>query len=251
MALRTEMRTQGNFLFKYRSYLPIVVLLLGLGLYTISEFDFTSGTGKNNGVYELVCLAICLLGLGIRFYTIGHASDATSGRNTSEGQVADSLNTSGLYSWCRHPLYVGNFFMWFGLCAFTQDFWFMMFFVFAYWVYYERIMYAEEEFLIDKFGDKYLYYATRVPAFFPVFKRWVKPSKTFSWKKVIKQEKAGILNLFVVILLMRCAEEYYDGTMHQLERYWIVVAIAASLWYLTIKLLQKTTTIFEVQASGK
>ena len=32
----------------------------------------------------------------------------TSGRNTHD-QVADSLNTSGIYSIVRHPLYVGNF----------------------------------------------------------------------------------------------------------------------------------------------
>ena len=58
---------------------------------------------------EMIFLAVSLLGEAIRIITVGHAPRNTSGRNTTEGQVADVINTSGIYSIIRHPLYVGNF----------------------------------------------------------------------------------------------------------------------------------------------
>lgn len=33
MALQEDMRQQGNWLFKYRSYLPLFILVIGLALY--------------------------------------------------------------------------------------------------------------------------------------------------------------------------------------------------------------------------
>ena len=71
----------------------------------------------------------------------------TSGRNTSEGQVADTINQTGMYSMVRHPLYVGNFIMWLGIALFTASIWFVLLFIAVYWLYYERIMYAEEQFM--------------------------------------------------------------------------------------------------------
>ena len=33
MALQEDMRKEGNWLFKYRSYLPLFILVIGLALY--------------------------------------------------------------------------------------------------------------------------------------------------------------------------------------------------------------------------
>lgn len=60
------------------------------------------------------CIAVSLFGLLIRAVTIGFTPKGTSGRNTKEGQVAEVLNTKGIYSVVRHPLYLGNYFMWLG-----------------------------------------------------------------------------------------------------------------------------------------
>ena len=64
---------------------------------------------------ESIALYIGLFGVLLRLYTVDFTPNNTSGRNTSEGQIADELNTTGLYSLTRNPLYVGNFFMWMGL----------------------------------------------------------------------------------------------------------------------------------------
>ncbi|MBW6498500.1 MAG: DUF1295 domain-containing protein [Bacteroidales bacterium] len=76
----------------------------------------------------VICLFFCLLGFGIRIYIVGHTPKNTSGRNTS-GQLADELNTTGVYSVVRHPLYLGNFFMWLGMAVITLkfDFWLVAF----------------------------------------------------------------------------------------------------------------------------
>lgn len=243
MALITELREQGNFLFRHRSYLPIVILVVALAVYIQKEFFFSDVVERQ--VYELGCLLVGLFGLFIRIITVGYTDDHTSGRNTADGQVADSLNTTGVYSWARHPLYIGNFFMWLGLAAFTQDLWFIIAFVFLYVVYYERIMFAEESYLIDKFGDAYLAYGKSVPAFIPNFKNWKKPRNAFQIKKVIKQEKPGVLGLFTLILLFRVLESLVNDQISAVETHWIVAFCAALLWYIVVKVLQKNTKVLD------
>jgi len=246
MALRHELKKQGDFLFKYRSYLPLIIVVVGLVLYIEKEVELPRAQEYLSQMLEIGSFIICLLGLLIRVVSVGYSSDNTSGRNTGVGQIADYINTSGFYSLCRHPLYVGNFLMWIGIAGFTQNLWFIVAFVFMYWVYYERIMYAEEEFLIDKYGKNYLDYAAVTPAFWPKFSLWRKPDNSFSFRKVIRQEKAGILNLFLVILLLRAAGEFARGNILAIEPYWIYGFGFALLWYIFVKVIQKTTQLLAV-----
>ncbi len=101
------------------------------------------------------------------YLTVGFAPKNTSGRNTAAGQMADELNVTGIYSIVRHPLYVGNFFMWLGPVLFLRSVWFTIVFCLVYWLYYERIMFAEEQFLRRKFGDAYDKWSEKVKAFIP------------------------------------------------------------------------------------
>ncbi len=245
MALRTELRKQGDFLFKHRSYLPLLILVFALLVYVQHVNNIDVSSSEDHFLYEVGCLIVALLGFLVRMYTLGYAAENTSGRNTSVGQVAETVNTSGIYSQLRHPLYLGNYLIWLGLAAFTQNVWFVVAFTFMYWVYYERIMYAEEEYLIGKFKNEYLNWSAKTPAFMPAFKNWVKPKYTFSLKKIIKQEKAGIVNLFGVILLFRAVACYVvDGSFDNVEPFWIYAFGFSVLWYVVIKVLEKTTKIF-------
>ena len=193
--------------------------------------------------YELGCLAVALLGELVRVKAVGHSADNTSGRNTTEGQLADSINTTGLYSTLRHPLYLGNYLMWLGLAALTQHMLFVLTFTGLYWIYYERIMYAEEEFLIGKFGDAYLQWSKKVPAFVPKWSQWITPKLPFSWPKVVRQEKASILNLFLVFAAFEAARSWYaTGTM-SVSPVWAWGLGLAVAWYALVKGLQVTTTL--------
>ena len=149
MALQEEFESQGIWLFRYRGSLPIIILIIAIYFYIQSQLNPTLNcfqTAEAVSYFEYFCLVISLLGLYIRSYTVGHTPNNTSGRNVTE-QVADTVNTTGIYSILRHPLYLGNFFMWLGPALLTQNWWFNIAFGFFYWVYYERMMFAEEQFL--------------------------------------------------------------------------------------------------------
>lgn len=242
MPLKEEFRTQGNFLFKYRSYLPLIIVAVGLVVY-IYTLDATNTTLEQFNDYkiELIFLFVAFIGQFIRAYSVGFAAKNTSGRNTSVGQVADSLNSTGIYSIVRHPLYLGNFFMWLGIALFTANFWFIIAFLFMYWLYYERIMYAEEEFLREKYGSAYVEWAERTPAIIPCFKKWVKPDGKFSLWKVIKQEKSGILNIFLTIFLFKVIAGYvlYENFSIS-QSVWTWALVGAVIYYTIVKIVQKS-----------
>ncbi|MBW8360287.1 MAG: isoprenylcysteine carboxylmethyltransferase family protein [Weeksellaceae bacterium] len=247
MALQEEFEEQGNWLFKYRSYLPLIVLFVGTILYIRTEIypeTFFLEETPYEIYYEMFALLISLVGLSVRMYTVGHTPKNTSGRNTNEGQVADSLNTTDIYSIVRHPLYLGNFLMWFGPALLTGHFWFIIAFVLFYWVYYERIMYAEEQFLRRKFGEQYLEWAENVPAFFPAFKKFQKADLDFSWKKVLKKEKNGLFALFLIFCAFDILGEIVE-TKADYNYFLITMCVLTGLSYLVLKFLKKKTHVLD------
>ena len=245
MALQEEFESQGNFLFKYRGTLPLILLggSLLMFIYTqINKLGYDRLIAYEH--YEYIAIIVTFLGLAIRIFTVGYAARNTSGRNTQK-QVADTVNTSGIYSTVRHPLYVGNFLMWLGPALMVQNLWFIIAFVFIYWVYYERIMFAEEQFLRKKFNTQYTDWAARTPAFILSFKNYLLPKETFSLKKILRQEKNGFLAIFVVFYIFRAIREYIN-TKEIDTHSWIFFALLASLaLYIIIKIILKISNLLE------
>ncbi len=247
MPLKEEFRSQGDFLFKYRSYLPIFILLIGLAVFMLELKNGRIFNSSEFRTIQFLGLGVSLFGLLIRFLSIGYAAENTSGRNTSEGQIADTVNKTGLYSICRHPLYVGNFFMWLGIAIWTYNAWFVVCFVLFYYLYYERIMYAEEEFLREKYGQEYVQWASVTPPFIPKLSSWKSSNSPFNFKKIIRQEKAGILNLFLVFFIFSLSANVYSGLGTEVisSDIWTLLFVAAFIYYVLIKGLQKLTQILE------
>ncbi len=246
MALQEELESQGNYLFKHRGTFPIIILVAGF-LVFIQPVIYTSRfwwTDTIQGkVYAYICLLTALAGLVIRCYTVGHTPANTSGRNTA-GQLADRLNTSGIYSTLRHPLYLGNFFMWLGPAMLTANLWFIVAFIFIYWVYYERIMFAEEQFLRKKFGEVYTNWAARTPAFIPSFKNFIKPDLPFSWKKVLKKEKNGLVAVFLIFLLFYWSGCYF-GNEPMTDYFLIYFTVFSVVLYLVLKYVKKYSKVLD------
>ena len=108
MKLADYLSEKGQRFFRVRSYLPL--LLLPLVYFERGHFRAPIGSELAERMFELGCFLISLLGEGIRISTVGYIPRHTSGRNVT-AQRADTLNTGGMYSIVRNPLYLGDFFM--------------------------------------------------------------------------------------------------------------------------------------------
>jgi len=157
-------------------------------------------------------------------------------------QVADTLNTTGIYSIVRHPLYLGNLFMWLGPAMLTGQFWFVVAFGLFYWVYYERIMFAEEQFLTRKFGSTYTEWADKVPAFIPNFSNFRHSNLTFSWKKVLKQEKNGLVAVFLIFAIFDVSGQLVNGT-RDFNFFLLAAFVATGVLYLVLRYLKNNTSV--------
>ncbi|MAJ49989.1 MAG: lipid A phosphate methyltransferase [Flammeovirgaceae bacterium] len=237
MSLAKELNKQGNLLFKHRGTLPLIILSLALLIFILKLKG--PNAFMTHHYYALSCLFVALFGQFIRLITVGYTADLTSGRNTEE-QLANVLNTKGIYSIVRHPLYLGNFFMWLGLCLLIQDLWFTISFILIYWIYYERIMFAEEAFLINKFGDTYLDWASSRPAFWPNFAIWKSANSNFNWKKILLNEKNGIVALFSLFWLFNFIEIGITTSNWSLKpNLWLYSMIISIIYYALMKILMK------------
>ena len=244
MALQETFEKQGNWLFQKRSFLPLVVVIIG-GLWYV--YLLLNGRDSVNYWWvDFLYLWVGLLGLSIRIFTVGFTPKGTSGRNTGEGQVAEQLNSSGIYSMVRHPLYLGNFFMWLAPVLLLSDLWFTLFFCAFYWIYYERIMFAEEQFLRKKFGQEYLDWANKTPAFFPKFSLFKKANLEFSLRNVLKREYNGFFNLVFIMTALRIIG--FAATMQQfyLDLPWIIIFATSFVIFGTLKILKKFTKVLDV-----
>jgi len=245
MALQEELKQQGDFLFKYRSYFPLLLILMGILILVIKHFGInnihiSSSYLSNSAIY------VGLFGLFIRAYTIGFTKKHTSGRNTKEGQVAESLNTEGIYSITRNPLYLGNYFMWLSIALLTESLYFAIIFSLIYWLYYERIIFAEEDFLRKKFKNQYLDWAKKTPIFFPKSLKIKKNTSKYNWKDVIKRERNGLLSLFMLFYIFDLIKNYLSQNELKFEINLISVGFYFSvIFFIVVKFLQKKTKILD------
>jgi protein-S-isoprenylcysteine O-methyltransferase Ste14 len=251
--LHDEMVRQGGFLFRWRSFLPLALVPVGLAAIQQSGLlDVWLGDALEEG-WMLFCLGLAMAGQTLRAYTVGHVPVGTSGRNTRT-QRAEALNTTGLYSVCRHPLYLANFIVFVGILLAVQVWWFLLIGVLAFWVYYERIMATEEAFLSQKFGHRYVDWAAQTPAFLPAFSRWRKPERVFSWKMVLRREPYGyfaIISAFFAIELV--ADLFIEGDTIadwlQHDMIWPLLFGLGGIAFLILRTLKKTTSLFSIENS--
>lgn len=240
MALLHSFESSGNFLFKYRGQFPIILFLVCIPFVYNTDLSLISANVQHTLL--LVGIASCFLGFWIRAYTIGTTPKGTSGRNT-ENQVADQLNTKGVYSILRHPLYVGNYFMWLGIVIYTMNFNFIIIFSLAYWLYYERIMFAEERFLEKKFGKQYLDWSLTAPAFIPAFGQFEKGTVAFSFKTVLRREYSGVLATVIGFIYIQFLRNYFTTKQFIISQNFITVFVVTAMCALTLRSLKHYTNV--------
>jgi len=243
MALVHELENSGNWLFKRRSWLPVFMIAAGILMMYLGNRQAIIYDMRD----ELIFLGVSLFGQIIRILTVGFTPKNTSGRNTVNGQLADELNVTGIYSILRHPLYLGNFFMWLGPVLFLRSIGVTLVFGLVYWLYYERIMFAEEQFLRRKFGDIYDKWSERVSAFIPYSFHFIKPNLPFSVKNVLKREYNSFVNIFVIFALLDLCRNYFLSERIYLTGLWIWLFVTAGIIWLTVRTIHKQTKWLEVE----
>ena len=246
MSLRDELEKQGNLFFRWRGYLPLLIVPILLIALRDSEYLERYVGDLADNFWEGFCISISFLGLIVRCLTVGYVPKATYGRNTKE-QRASTLNTTGMYSIVRHPLYLGNFIIFLGITLFVQVWWFTLIAILAFWLYYERIIFAEEEFLRKKFGTLFLEWAEKTPAFLPKFKNWQQPSLAFSFRNVLQREYSSFFGIIASLTFLEIAGDILVRRKLELDLAWAILFIIGLIVYLTLRILKKKTKILDVE----
>lgn len=245
MALIHSFESSGNYLFRNRSWLPVFLFVPAAAVVW-----FTNITWLNGFWYQMVTALAVLAsfaGFVVRAIAIGTTPAGTSGRNTSEGQVAEQLNTGGIYSTIRHPLYLGNYLMWIGIVIFTFNIYFVIIVSLAFWLYYERIMFAEERFLERKFGDAYLEWSRTAPAFIPSFKNYRKSPMGFSFKTILRREYSGVLATVIGFAFIDNLRWYFLTHTFDPLRTVNIILIITILIVLILRTLKHNTRLLQEQ----
>ena len=206
MSLSRSFKKQGDFLFKYRGQFPVLLFFLSLPF--VSSIDYSSFALVHKQILMIVSILFAFAGFLVRFYTVGTTTKGTSGRNTKK-QVAKILNTSGVYSLLRNPLYFGNFLIWIGITISTFSIYFIIVVSLLFWLYYERIIFTEEYFLENKFGDKYVEWSNNTPVFFPNFSNFISSNTQFSVISVLRREYASVLSAVIGFIYIDLLKNYF------------------------------------------
>ena len=114
-----------------------------------------------------------------------------------------------------------------------------------YWLYYERIMFAEERFLERKFGQSYLEWAKGVPAFVPSFGLFKKSSISFSMKSVLRREYSGVLATVVGFVFVDLLIGYKKWHTISLGKHLLYFLIATTLITIILRSLKHYTSVLK------
>ena len=243
MSLRDEFHRSGNWLFRHRGWLPVA--MVGLFALAMRGFQYPLHSHALDEAWEAFCLFISCSGLVLRCLVVGYAPCGTSGRNT-RGQVASRLNTTGAYSVVRHPLYLGNFLMWLGISLFPRVSWVVAIYCLAFLLYYERIMYAEEEYLRRRFGPQFLAWSRLTPALLPRFRNYRAPDLPFSLRNVLRREYNGLMAMVLVYFMLEEIGERLVLGHFVFDLPWVLLAGVTCVSWLLLRTLKRHSRILHV-----
>jgi protein-S-isoprenylcysteine O-methyltransferase Ste14 len=173
-------RAIGAACFRFRaiSVLPVILLIYFL-------FDPVD-PGSFDPILNILGFLLALTGAATRIVSVGYSKPLTSGRENF--LKADSLNTRGVYSIVRNPLYIGNFLIYNGVLVAYSSPTALAFFNVFFIVNYYFIILSEENYLENQFGDAYREYRRTVPKVFPRFTLYQKNDRPFSLVKAVYKE---------------------------------------------------------------
>jgi protein-S-isoprenylcysteine O-methyltransferase Ste14 len=236
--LQGQMTNQGNRLYLWRGFLPL--LLTPVVVFGFWNFQHTQNSHRYDFIWGGICLSLAFLGLAIRFVVMGYTPRGSSyvGRSTKSPEEK-KFKTTGVYSLCRHPLYLGNFFMTLGILLYLNSATVIAIYLLLFIFYYERLIMSEENFLSGEFGEAYITWAERTSLIIPQFSRWEKPERLFMWRVAVRREYKRIFGVIAIMTLFDILSNIIVVGELKLDLEWGILFVAGAIFYMTIRIMKK------------
>jgi len=182
----------GSWLFRQRSWLPVpialVLLLVRWGM-------------LRHPILPVAGPFLVLAGEGLRWWAVGQIGVISRTRSTRLGP----LITTGPFTLCRNPLYVGNLLIWAGFTVWSGLLWMLPITLGIFIVYYRSIIEWEEALLTERFGEAYTEYVSVTPRWWPRLDRLpaaLSASAMHPWRQVAFSERGTLAAIAVGAILL-------------------------------------------------
>ena len=231
----------GNFFFKYRNQLFIILYLL---LFLPSPPLFSEGNFGRNFYWIPIVLGLFVTVSGqiIRGATIGLAYIVRGGKDKKVH--ADGLVTEGIFNHVRNPLYVGNILMLLGVGILANSMYFVVIVMPVFLFIYQCIVLAEENFLRGKFGEGFTEYTKNVHRWIPSISGIGKTFATmnFKWKRwLIKEYNTQFVWLSGIALILLFKYPHFTHDDDNLRNILAVMSVLLfAVYYFSIRYMKKS-----------
>jgi protein-S-isoprenylcysteine O-methyltransferase Ste14 len=182
----------GGWLFRRRSWLPVPLALVLL----VVRWKMV----RHPAVW-IVGPALVVMGEALRWWAVGQIGVISRTRTTRLGP----LITSGPFTLCRNPLYVGNLLVWAGFTVWSGLLWMLPVTLGIFGAYYVSIIGWEEQLLTSRFGDVYREYCASTSRWWPRLERLrlaFSASATHDWREVAFSERGTLIAIAIASVLL-------------------------------------------------
>lgn len=208
------------------------------------------GSTRLEGLVDVIAVLIALSGLALRATVIGYAYIKRGGANKKV--YAKNLVTEGMFAICRNPLYVGNLLIYTAVFLKHGDPWVASIGIASFLFMYQCIVYAEEEYLHNKFGDGYKAYCTDVPRWLPRFGKFAKAIEgmAFNLNRVIGKDYSTISATLIALTIVEIYERLAHPVQGRMDLLLPAILIALiGLMTGVIRILKKRGSFSETEAA--
>jgi len=182
----------GGWLFRQRSWLPVpialILLLVRWGM-------------LRHPILPIAGPFLVLAGEALRWWAVGQIGVISRTRSTRLGP----LITTGPFTLCRNPLYVGNLLIWAGFTVWSGLLWMLPITLGIFIVYYRSIIEWEEALLTERFEGAYTEYVAVTPRWWPRLDRLaaaLSASAMHPWRQVAFSERGTLAAIGVGAILL-------------------------------------------------
>jgi protein-S-isoprenylcysteine O-methyltransferase Ste14 len=191
-AEQTRAARIGARLFRYRSFLPVPIVIIGLLV-----------PGRQWAVTWAIGAWFIIWGEAFRLTGVAAAGTVTRRRSRN----VKELVTWGVFGMTRNPLYVGNLLIWIGFAVMSGVTWFPVVAIVLFAVEYHYIVAYEEGVLETTFGEDYLAYKVKTARWWPHLGARFAPGE-HQWGEAWKSERSTFLQYAALIALL-VVKAYY------------------------------------------